>query len=45
MLEIMPIFDSNGKKKDTIFVGTYDGHLSAMRLEIIKEGLNEKFNL
>ena len=33
-LDILPVLDSYNKYNDTIFMGTYDGHLHAIRLEV-----------
>ena len=52
LLEIFPIWDNSGcgvegkaGPKDTIFVGTYDGHLFAMRMAIKLEGQMESYTL
>jgi hypothetical protein len=30
LLEVLPILDSDNQFQDTIFMGTYDGHLHAL---------------
>lgn len=45
LLEIFPIMDKDRQSRDTIFMGTYDGHLHAMRLEIEVASNEEKYIL
>ena len=51
LLEIKPIYDSytggvdDKGKKDTIFIGTYDGNLYALRMDIKKEENTEAYVL
>ena len=42
ILEVIQVYEGAGSQpKDTIFMGTYDGHLYSMRMMIKSEGNNE----
>lgn len=38
LLEVFPVYEG-GQQKDTIFMGTYDGHLYSMRITIKEESI------
>ena len=38
LLDVFSVHEANGIAQDTIFMGTYDGHLYAMRIVVKEEG-------